>query len=96
MQKQITKKMNYLRAVFWDYPKFIKMKYLKDYINKNKNNKGYFWIMQRFIEHGRVVDTLTFFGLQEISKNLQELKISPYNRKKWSRIIEVYDKGFGK
>ena len=96
MQKQIRKKMNCLKAVFWDYPEFIEMKYLKNYISKNKSNESYFWIMQRFIEHGRVVDALNYFNLSEIAENIQKLKISPYNRKKWSRIIEVYSKGFGK
>lgn len=92
MQKQIIKKMNYLKAVFWDYPKFIRSKYLKDYISKNKNNESYFWIMQRFIEHGRVVDTLKYFKLSEINRNIKKLKLSSYNRKKWSRIIEIYIK----
>jgi len=96
VQKKIKKNTNHLKAVFWDYPEFIEMKYLKNYISKNKSNESFFWIMQRFIEHGRVVDTLNYFNLLEIAKNIHLLKLSPYNRKKWSRIIEVYIKDSGK
>jgi hypothetical protein len=88
--------LNYLQVVFWDYPKFIDTNYLKDFIGKNKDNDSYFWAMQRFIEHGRVVDTLDYFNLSEIKKSLSTLKISHYNKKKWNRIIEVYDKDIRK
>ena len=82
--------MNYLNAVFWDYPKFTEKKYLKNYIKQNIDSEIYYWIMQRFIEHGRVVDTLDYFNLLEVAKSLKRLKINSYNRRKWERIIEVY------
>ncbi|MCK4727703.1 MAG: hypothetical protein KAT27_02160 [Desulfobacterales bacterium] len=47
--------------------------------------------MKRFMEHGRVVDTLAFFRLDAISQELSRLNLRPYTYKKWKRIAEVYD-----
>ncbi len=48
------------------------------------------WALSRFLEHGRVIDTMEFFDISEIEKKLGHLKISPYSRKKWKRMTEVY------
>ena len=88
--------MNYLNAVFWDYPRLTKRENLKKYIEENKGMDVYFWILRRFIENGRVVDTLDYFNLLEISAGLKKMKLSSYNQKKWNRIIEVYAKNIRK
>lgn len=84
--------MNYLNAVFWDYPRFTDKQYLKKFLRENKKKDIYFWVMQRFVEHGRVVDAMDYFKIKEISTNINRLKLSTYSRKKWERLIEVYDK----
>ncbi|MFW6124452.1 MAG: hypothetical protein ACOC5G_04455 [Acidobacteriota bacterium] len=48
--------------------------------------------MKRFLENARVVDTLEYFSLQEIADMFPEIRLSPYSKKKWKRIIEVYGK----
>jgi hypothetical protein len=85
-----------LEAVFWDYPQFLDEKYLYEFIKANKNTDLYFWFMNRFLEHGRVIDTFHFFNIKEISNNLHKLKLTEYSRKKWNRLIEVYDNASGK
>ncbi len=57
-----------LDAVFWDYPKFRDETFLRDYLERNRDNSGYRWVLARFLERGRVVDTLKFFTIQEIPK----------------------------
>ena len=47
-------------------------------------------------EYGRVIDTISFFKIAEIGNALSRLQLSPYARKKWKRIIEVYGKTGGK
>lgn len=80
-----------LNVVFWDYPKFRDEKYLKNYLIKNRKKEAYYWVMGRFAEYGRVVDTLALFSIEDISTNLGKLKISEYSLKKWKRLIEVYE-----
>jgi hypothetical protein len=82
--------MNYLKAVFWDYPTFTEEKCLRDYLQQSQGKAARQWIMSRFLEHGRVIDTLQYFTIHEIKENLPALKLSKYIRLKWSRIIEVY------
>lgn len=84
--------MNYLNAAFWDYPQFTDRDTLKKYIQDNKNSGLYLWILKRFLEHGRAIDAINYFGLDEIIKKLNELKLKPYTYHKWERIIEVYGK----
>lgn len=85
--------MNHLEAVFWDYPQLKNEKNLKNFIRKNKKSKKvYTWLLRRFMEHARVVDTLEYFSLQEIADILPEIRLTPYSSKKWKRIIEVYEK----
>lgn len=82
--------MNYLKAIFWDYPEFANENNLKKYLHENNGKSGYLWVLKRFLEHGRVVDTLTYFNINEILELLPTLKLSPYTTKKYKRIIEVY------
>lgn len=84
--------MNFLRAVFWDYPQFCSEKNLKRKLKNSRGTDIYLWIMRRFLEYGRVIDTLKYFSLEEINNYLAELKISSYTQKKWRRVIEVYKK----
>ncbi|MFQ5649423.1 MAG: hypothetical protein ACE5IY_05730 [bacterium] len=79
-----------LQAVFWDYPQFQQEAHLRAFLQQNANNQIYYWTMTRFLEHGRVIDTLSFFDLKEIASNLHKLKLSQYNQRKWKRLLEVY------
>ncbi len=82
--------MNYLKAVFWDYPQFTEKEALKALIEEKKSTPLYFWIMQRFLEFGRAVDALDFFKIEEIAKHLPQLKLTPYSLRKWKRFAQVY------
>lgn len=84
--------MNYLKAVFWDYPQFNEEESLKNYLKQTQGKSLRMWIMSRFLEHGRVIDTLRYFTINEIKENLPDLKLNKYIRLKWNRIIEVYSK----
>jgi hypothetical protein len=79
-----------LMAVFWDYAKFREEKYLRQFLEDKKGKSAYYWIMTRFLEYGRVVDTFSFFDIKEISENLSKLMLSSHALKKWNRMIEVY------
>ncbi len=79
-----------LQAVFWDYPQFQDENKLRKFLQQNKQQPVYYWIMTRFLEHGRVVDTFGFFNLEEIAKHLNQLRLSQYSRQKWQRLLEVY------
>ncbi len=79
-----------LVSVFWDYPQFLDESYLNSIIQSKKNSDIYWWIMTRFLEHGRAIDALHFFTINEISQNLDKLRLSDYALKKWKRLIEVY------
>jgi hypothetical protein len=85
-----------LEAVFWDYPQFLDENYLSEFMQQHKNTEIYFWLMYRFLEHARVVDTFHFFKIQEIAANINKLKLTDYARKKWNRMIEVYGDHPGK
>jgi len=82
--------MNYLKAVFWDYPQFTDEDNLRSHLKKKNKESLHRWIMSRFLEYGRVVDTLKYFTIAEIAENLSELKLSSYTLKKWKRMIELY------
>ena len=84
--------MNCLKAVFWDYPQFAEEEGLRNYLELTQGKSPRMWIMTRFLEHGRVIDTLRFFTINEIKENLPDLKLNKYIRLKWNRIIEVYSK----
>jgi hypothetical protein len=87
--------MNYLNAVFWDYPEFTNPETIRQHLQEG-NQRVRRWILTRFLEHGRVVDTLKFFPLEAISRELSQLKLTPYTYKKWKRIVEVYGHTSGK
>lgn len=82
--------MNYLKAVFWDYPQFAEEESLRNSLNQNKSLR--MWIMSRFLEYGRVVDTFKYFTIDEIAEKLPQLKLSDYTLKKWRRMIDIYGK----
>ena len=90
MKKEKQDSINTLKAIFWDYPQFTVRIQLVAYLKNNLSVKARRWILSRFIEYGRVVDTLTYFKLDEIKANLSILKITPYARNKWQRLIEIY------
>jgi hypothetical protein len=48
--------------------------------------------MYRFLEYGRVVDTLKYFTINEIAENIPKLKLTSYTLEKWKRMIELYGK----
>jgi hypothetical protein len=79
-----------LQAIFWDYPRFTDENYLIQFLKSNRDEKKYLWFLQRFLEYGRVVDTLKIFTIEEITSYLKKLKLTDYSLKKWKRIIEVY------
>lgn len=83
--------MNYLKAVFWDYPEFTDPDEIHRILQEQGNQRVRRWLLKRFLQHGRVVDTLLFFRLDIISTELPRLNLDPYSFKKWKRIVEVYD-----
>ncbi len=82
--------MNYLQAVFWDYPAFTRPERIRQCLQESGNSTTRRWLLQRFLEHARVVDTLEMFSLDAISHEFPSLQLQPYARKKWARILEVY------
>jgi hypothetical protein len=83
--------MNTLKAVFWDYPGLTAPADLKAFVEGHKDHpRIYRWVLRRFLEHGRAVDALSYFSTREIADALPGLRLSPYSRKKWQRIVEVY------
>ncbi|MCP4669587.1 MAG: hypothetical protein GY849_24905 [Deltaproteobacteria bacterium] len=83
--------MNFLKAVFWDYPEFTDPDVIRDHLREQGNKRVRQWLLKRFLEHGRAVDTLLFFHPKTISQELPRLNLRPYTYKKWKRIVEVYD-----
>ncbi len=69
--------MNYLQAVFWDYPEFIEPDTIRHYAHGSGNAGMRRWLLQRFLEHGRVVDTLSFFRWTILQRNPP---MYPYSR----------------
>jgi len=88
--------MNYLNAVFWDYPEFTDPETIHRYLREPENQRVHRWMLTRFLEHGRVVDTLEFFSLETIARELSQLHLTPYTCKKWKRIVDVYGHASGK
>ena len=85
--------MNYLKSVFWDYPRLQDEESLRNVIQIGRSQgdeKRIQWVMARFLEYGRVVDTFKFFTIHEIAENLKQLRLSQYARGKWTRLVEVY------
>lgn len=89
--------MNALKAVFWDYPALASPSGLASFLDEHKARpRVYRWLLSRFLEHGRAVDTLHYFSVREISEALPGLRLSPYSMKKWRRIVEVYGHAQGR
>lgn len=82
--------MNYLKAVFWEYPQYTERDTLISILKEKSNLNLYLWIMRRFLEYGRVVDIFDYFRIEEIAEHLPKLRLTPYTLKKWKRLIEVY------
>jgi hypothetical protein len=62
--------MNYLHAILWDYPEFTNPAHLRQSLQDTTNPGLRHWFLQRFLEHGRVVDTLQFFSIDLIAAEL--------------------------
>ena len=65
--------MNYLKAVFWDFPEFTDSNTIRGHLLEQHNQRFHCWLLKRFLEHGRVVYTLQFFRLDTVSKELLHL-----------------------
>ena len=46
--------MNYLKAVFWDYPEFTDPDEIRRILLEEGNQRVRHWLLKRFLEHGRV------------------------------------------
>lgn len=85
--------MNTLKSVFWEYPELAEEQHLREVLQRGRaeaDREMYRWIMRRFLEYGRAVDTLRFFSIEEIVTHLDELRLSEYSENKWRRLGEVY------
>jgi hypothetical protein len=85
--------MNPLKSVFWDYPEFTEEQHLLEILSENRfreDQRLYSWILSRFLEHGRAVDAMRYFTIEEIALHLSQLRLTPYSSAKWQRLIEVY------
>lgn len=86
---------NPLKAVFWDYTELTEEKDVREYVNdaRSSPDRGALdWILTRFLERGRVVDVRKFFSWAEIRSALPHLRLTPFARKKWARMLDVYDR----
>lgn len=86
---------NSLKAVFWDYPVLTDEEAVREFVenaHRAKDYDSYRWILSRFLERGRVVDVKKLFTWGEIRIALPHLKLTHYARKKWARMLEVYDR----
>jgi len=83
-------KMTRLDAVFWDRPDLSTERSFKAFLSKSRGGGAYTWILSRFLEHGRAVDTLKYFSISEIKEALSSLKLTGYTNRKWKRLIEIY------
>lgn len=82
--------MDCLKAVFWDYPQFTNRQLIRQILQDEENQQLRSWLLQRFLEHGRAVDTFEFFSPEVIARELPGLKLRPYTSKKWKRLVEIY------
>jgi len=85
-----TSRQDFLKAVFWDYPDFANEQRIKEIVRSGWEDAIYRWVLKRFMEYGRVVDTFKFFSVNEIARALEDLPLSPYAKEKWHRMIEIY------
>ena len=78
--------MNYLKAVFWDYPQFTEEEVVKSSLKESKGSQVFLWIMTRFLEHGRVMDSFRFFKLQEIARIFTKTKAYFTHHEKMAKV----------
>ncbi|NOX89167.1 MAG: hypothetical protein GXO77_09075 [Calditrichaeota bacterium] len=83
-------KTNFLKAVFWEYPQFRKEDILLKKSRLKKDIDLLRWLMIRFLENGRVADTIKYFSMDEIAQHLPQLRLSCQKRKEWSGLTELY------
>ncbi|MDP2807090.1 MAG: hypothetical protein Q8O74_03000, partial [bacterium] len=76
------RKQNPLIAVFWDYPEYTDGKRLRQSLADRADNDFRQWATRRFLEHGRVIDTLSYFTIDEITSRLNDLLLRPCTREK--------------
>ena len=79
-----------LDAVFWDHPELADEAKLRVFLSQNSGTPTFLWVLARFVEHGRFVDTIQFFDLSEIRRLLPQTRVSTYARNKWARFFEIY------
>lgn len=88
------KGQNPLKAVFWDYPELTDEAVLSGNIREARAAPvpdTFRWYLARFLEHGRIADTIRFFSLDEIRRALPSLKISHRAAAGWTRVIDFYE-----
>lgn len=78
-----------LKVVFWDYKELQDPEAIRHFFEKSSES-GQLWVLHRFLEHGRVVDTFAFFHPSIIKLQLHKLRLRPYTLKKWERILDIY------
>ena len=86
---------NSLKAVFWDYPELTEEKAVREYAEnarRSPDREALDWVLTRFLERGRVVDVRKLFDWAEIRSALPHLRLTPFARKKWTRMLDVYDR----
>ena len=84
---------NPLKGVFWDYPELTEEATLSQRIQEARDSPiqdAFRWYLARFLERGRVVDTLRFFRLDEIRRIMPSLRISSRAVAMWTRLLEYY------
>lgn len=77
--------------MFLDYPELTNPQPLRQRLQQAGKPQLRQWILTRFLEYGRVVDTFAFFSLETIMQEFSHLQLTLYTSKKWKRMIEVYD-----
>lgn len=91
--EEVRRTMNCLKGVFWDYPQFDTEEKVSQALSESKGQGDiqlYRWIMRRFLECCRVVDTLKLFPVRSMNEHFPVLRLRPDTRQKWDRLIEVY------
>ena len=84
---------NPLKGVFWDYPELMNESVLEKKIKEARASTlqdAFRWYLARFLERGRIADTLKYFRPDEIRRSISSLKISPRALAKWAEVLE-YD-----
>lgn len=61
--------MNYLNAVFWDYPELTDPETIHQHLQEPGNQRVRRWMLTRFLEHGKVVDTIAFRRKSALKEN---------------------------